>query len=239
MNRERILLGSPINLIKGYILYDWLEYLSKLTYPYFDIFLVDNSHNKAFHQGIRNLGYDCQWIDPDGREARDYMAESVEIIRRKALFEGYDKLFLLECDIFPPIAVIEMLLAHHKEVVGACYWTGHGDETRLQLRKINEFLPGQYLNKDYTLEEAVDFMDGTLKPAYANGNGCILIDRSVLSKITFHIEEGIGFADNFFHNDLLRHGIINFVDTSIRTQHYNLDWNIVIDNAEQLKREKQ
>jgi hypothetical protein len=239
MKNPRVLLASPVNLIKYYIIFDWLDRLGQLTYDNFDIFLVDNSGNPAFAKGLCNLGYDCFWQDPGDMEAREYMAASNEIMRKKALYEKYEYLFLLECDIIPPVSIIEKLLLHQKLVVGAAYWTGHGDETKMQLRAIDEIGHREYLNRNYDLREAFNFFDGNCKPIFASGNGCILIHRSVLEKIKFRVDPGsIGFADNFFHNDILSLGILNYVDTSIRLTHYNLDWNIVYDNVNQLQKEK-
>jgi len=238
MKNPKVLLASPINLIKYYVIFDWLDRLAQLTYDNFDIFLVDNTENPAFASGLRNLGYDCFRVDPTGQEAREYMAASNEIMRKKVLYEKYDYLFLLECDIIPPVSVIEMLLLRNKPVVGAAYWTGHGDETKKQLRTVDPIAPGHFLNRNLDLEETFEFMDGNCKPAFANGNGCILIHRSILDQIRFRVDEGIGFADNFFHNDLLALGILNWVDSSIQLVHHNLDWNIVYDNIKQLQREK-
>jgi hypothetical protein len=236
---SKVLLASPVNLIKNYILFDWLEYISNLTYR-MDYYLVDNSENVNFHRGLRNLGYNVDYVAPAGREARVYMAECNELMRKKVLLNNYDYLFLLECDIFPPYSIVEILLSHQKPVVGAAYWTGHGNDTRMQLCTIEQIGYMNYLNRELTLDEAFSFMDGNCKPIYANGNGCILIHREILKLIHFHIEpDQIGFADSFFHADLVNLHILNWVDTSIQLMHYNHDWNIVVDNLDHAKMEHQ
>lgn len=230
MDNPRVLLASPVNMIKYYILFDWLDHLASLTYDNFGIFLVDNTETPAFYKGLRNLGYDTYWVDPAGKEIRQYMAESNEVMRKKALIEDYDFLFILECDIFTPREVIERLLSHDYPVVGAAYWTGHGTQTRMQLTKLTQINNELAINTDLTLAEAMYFMDGNCKPIFASGNGCILIHQSVLEQIKFHIVPGEkGFADAYFHQDIYQMGIMNYVDTSIDLIHYNHDWNIVPD----------
>ena len=95
METPRILLASPVNLIKYYAIFDWLDRLGQLTYDNFDVFLVDNSGKPAFAKGLQNLGYDCFWQDPGEMEAREYMAASNEIMRKKALYEKYDHVMYL------------------------------------------------------------------------------------------------------------------------------------------------
>lgn len=224
----KVLLASLINIIKGYCLYDWLDMVSRLTYPNLDIFLVDNSHNKKFHKGLRNLGFDVGYVDPRGKETRQYMMEGNELQRKRAIEGGYDYLFILECDIFPPTFIIEKLISQNKHVIGTTYWTGHGKDMTMQLLTLDKKSESEYIGRYLSLEESLTFMDGTTKPTFASGNGCILIHRSVFEKVKFRInEKEPGFADKFFDIDIFKMKIPNFVDTSILPEHRNMDWNIV------------
>ncbi len=232
----KILLTTPINIVKSYCLFDWLEMVRELDYPNYDIFLVDNSPNPEFSKKIQALGFDCAWENPRGRETRYHMTASNERTRIKFLSNPEYLFFLsLECDIFPPKNIIQRLLAHDKDVCGTTYWTFQGYDTQLQL------LTNECLHKDYenhkmewksrylTFSEAQLFMDGACKPAYANGIGCMLIKRWVLEKIHFRIDPlDIGHADSFFHEDLWLNGIENYVDTSIIPEHRNSNWNTIL-----------
>lgn len=234
----KILLASPINIVKSYCLYDWLDHIKQLTYPDLEIFLVDNSPTPEFSKKIASLGFNCVWGDPKGRETRYFMMESNERCRIKFLSGDYDMLFSLECDMFPPKDIIQRLLVHDKDVCGTTYWTFHGYESQLQLWAID------ILHTDYekhkkeaksrlmTFSEAQLFMDGRCKPIYANGIGCTLIKRWVLEKIHFRIDPlDVGHADSFFHQDLWLNGIENYVDTSIIPLHRNSNWNTILGDT--------
>ena len=238
MKYPKVLLAAPINISKEYCLYEWLESIQKLTYPDYEILLVDNSANKAFSEKICSLGFNCLWEPPNGREARVFMADSLEKCRVAFLNGNYDFFFSLECDIFPPLNIIERLMAHNRTIAGTTFWTDHGYNCRLQLQTIYN-LHTDYKNhvKEYkvrylTFWEAQLFMDGQCKPMYGNGLGCMLISRWVLEKIVFHVEkEEVGFADSFFHRDIWEMGIDNYVDTRIIPFHKNSNWNTVLSDA--------
>ncbi len=225
----RVLLGCPINIVKRYCLPEWLEMIKTLTYPNYDIYLIDNSRNPNYHKTLK-YAHDVKidYHEPAKKEARLYMAESIERIRQRAVKRRYSHLFILECDIFPPKQIIELLLCQGKQVIGTGYWTEHGQNTRIQLLVNTQHDLQTYTARTLTFEEALMFYDGKTKYMYANGNGCILIERSVLEQITFHIKpDEPGHADSFFHADLFMLGIENFVDTSIIPRHWNSRWTTV------------
>lgn len=234
----KILLCSPINIVKEYCLYEWLEHIKKLTFPDIDIFLVDNSKTMQLSDSLRESGLDCVHEKPAGSEARYFMASSLERCRIKFLAGDYTHFFSLECDIFPPDDIIERLLAHDLDVVSATYWIGSGFESKLQLQTIyNQHTDYEKRTKEFkvrylTFEEAQLFIDGQCKPMYACGIGCSLIKRSVLENIKFRIDPlDAGFADSFFHRDIWEMGINNYVDTSIIPLHRNSNWNTVLSDT--------
>jgi hypothetical protein len=242
MDTPKILLVSTINIVKDYCLYDWLEHIKKLSYPNIDIFLVDNSFQQAFCEKIKGLGYNCVYESPNIREARFFMAASMERCRVKFLAGDYDYCFSLECDIFPQLDIIEKLLSYDMDVVGTTYWTDHGFNSHLQLQKIFcrhidvQKHVKEYKVMDYTFEEAQLFIDGTCKPVFANGLGCVLIKREILENIKFRVDaEDVGFADSFFYMDLWKAGIDNYVDTSIIPLHRNSNWNAVLSDSKHKK----
>jgi len=237
-NSPKILLTSPINVVKSYVIYEWLDYIKKLDYDNYEIFMVDNSPKPDFSEKIRDLGFNCVWDDPKGREARYSIASSNERTRIKFLAGDYQFFFNVECDLFPPKNIIDKLLSHDKDVVGTTYWSGLGYKTFLQLFTLyNQHTDFQKHEKIYktrrlTFQESQLFMDGQCKPVYANGMGCILIKRWVLENILFHIEpDDTGYADSFFHRDLWRQGIENYVDTSIIPLHKNSNWDTVLNDT--------
>jgi hypothetical protein len=234
----KVLLCSPINIVKEYCLYRWLSHINKLSYFNLEIFLVDNSPNPAFSQKIRGLGFNCVHEPPKDRETRDYMARSLQRCQTKFLSGDYTHFFSLECDVFPPLDIIERLLKHNLEVVGTTYWTEQGFNTRMQLRTIynshTDFKKHvkEYKSRFLTFEETQLFIDGQVNPIYANGIGCTLIERSILEVIKFRIDpKDIGYPDTFFHTDLFQAGIQNYVDTSIIPEHMNSSWNTILSDT--------
>lgn len=227
--KAKVLLACPINIVKDYCMAQWLDCIKNLTYSNYDIYLVDNSTNPEWHTKIRykhNVKID--YVNGYNKEVRELMALSMEKIRHKALKDNYDYLFILECDIFPPAEIIELLLAHDMPVVGTSYFTEHGEKTRLQLLQIEETKANYYESHYLEWLDVLKFYNGKVNYAYANGNGCILIDREVLEQITFRVnEKEIGYPDGFFHKDLFMLGIPNFVDTSIIVKHWNSRWSTV------------
>ena len=237
-HKPKILLASTTNIVKDYCLFDWLDHIKRLTYPDLEIFIVDNSHTPLFSQRISEMGFNCVWEDPKERESRYYMASSNERCRVKFLAGDYDMFFSLECDIFPQFDIIERLLSHNVDVCGTTYWTDHGYNTHLQLSEIyclhadENTHTKEFKERQLSFEEGQLFMDGTLKPVYANGMGCKLIKRWVLEKIGFRIDpNNVGFADSFFNEDLWKNGIINYVDTQIIPLHRNSNWNTVLADS--------
>ena len=232
-NLPRVLVGCPINIVKDYCMDEWLEMVKNLSYSNYDVYLVDNTKNPEYHKGLRkkhNLKID--WVDPAKKEARYYMADCIEKIRQRAVKRNYDYLLILEVDIFPSPDIIQTLMVHDKQVVGATYFTGQGDKTFLQLLWLYQASKETYVTKFFSNSNIRKYFDGTLQKTHANGNGCILIKNEVLHKLKFRVnDQDVGHADSFFHQDLFLLGIINWVDTSILPLHWNSRWSTMPDDA--------
>lgn len=230
----KVLVGCPINVVKDYCMDPWLDMVKNLTYPNYDLYLVDNTKNPDYHKDLQKKHkVKIDWIDPAKKEARYYMAESIEKIRKKAVKGRYDYLCIIEVDIFPPAQIVELLMAHQKQVVGTTYWTGQGDKSFLQLLWLKEFQPGAYSAQFFSWRQIRRFFNGRVNRAFANGNGAILIKREVLEKLKFRVsDDDGGHADSFFHKDLFLLGIYNWIDTSIIPTHWNSRWSAMPDDAD-------
>jgi hypothetical protein len=231
----KVLLGCPINIVKDYCMDQWLDMVKNLTYPNYDVYLVDNSRNKEYHKKLREKHcLNIDYVNPGtGKEARYYMAESIEKIRKRAVSKNYEYLFILEIDIFPPPQIIELLMIHDKPVVGTTYWTGQGHNTFLQLLYLRHLGEGKHISVTFEWPQIRGFFDGKINRAFANGNGCILIKKEVVRQINFRVSpDDIGHADSFFHQDLFIKGIDNWIDTSIMPVHWNSDWSTMPDDAD-------
>lgn len=225
----KILLAAPTSTYKDYIFLDWFIHASSLTYKNYDILICDNSHDKNYHKKLQKMGINCLYVSPEGKETRQYIVESQNVLREHFLQYNYDYFFSLEVDVFPPKNIIEKLLSCNKKIVGAPYFWKFGKESCLL---ISYFTGDNKVNThETTLPEAINFVDGTVKQVYENGIGCTLISREIIEKIPFRWEKGNpAYSDTFFYKDLFKKGYKNYMDTSILCKHYNSDWGLNVEH---------
>ena len=97
----KILVGCPTSHHKAYCLKEYAEAVKSLDYPNYDILLVDNSPDEDYINKIKEHGLSV--IKGHYFEgARDRIIASRNILRQKAIDEGYDYFFSLEQDVIPP-----------------------------------------------------------------------------------------------------------------------------------------
>ena len=226
---KKILVACPTADVKDYCFSDWVDNVKSFTYPNFDVYVCDNSINRDYYTQKKKeletkddnsfrLGRVNPLIYPDFKWA---LAKSHDNCRVLALKENYDYLLHLESDVFPPIDIIERLLSARRKVVGAMYHIEVGERSKLMIQEIEEF--GNEHRETYNLDETdLYFVDGSVKPVFSCGLGCVLIHKSILKQITFRYEDGAPVhPDSFFFGDLKKQGIPAFVDTSIYCEHKN------------------
>jgi hypothetical protein len=224
---SNVLLACPVSDYKDYIFWDWLEYIKKLSYPV-DILFVDNSKNETFCNKIKAAGFKCIYLLPgfDDNSKRYSIAAGMEFIRSFATVQKYKYLFSLECDVFPPLDIIERLIEIDNPVTGALYFTNYGAKSQLMVMRLEkpEFGPTT-LSRILTTDESFLFCNGTIKIVYGCGLGCVLIKNEVLQKVKFRvIPDQFTHHDVIFANDLYKLKIPVKVDTSIICKHINNDW---------------
>ena len=111
----KILLGTPVHISKDYSVKQWLECVSRLSYP-IDLLIVDNSPTKEYLETIKRYcsevgitKYKLEYVN-DGQGADERIAKSRELIRREILDDDYDAWFTLECDQIVPENTVEELV---------------------------------------------------------------------------------------------------------------------------------
>lgn len=225
---SKVLVACPISIEKDYILGDWLRHIKMFSYPNYDIYLVDNSHNPNYHKKIRAMGFDVDYVKPEG-ESHIYMCQCDEMIRQRAIEKKYDAIFHNECDIFAPLDAIERLIAHKQQVVSFPYFIHTGEKSTILIQGVTKM--GEELHAyNYSAVDAMRFCDGKLKTVYGCGMGAMLIHYSVFQHIKFRVTKGYqGHADSFFYQDLMLNEIKNYVDTSHICRHENRSWKSVVD----------
>ena len=223
--KYKILLTCPISSNKAYILYDWIRYIKKFTYP-MDILLVDNSQTHVTSMRVAAEGINCVHVKSHNLSLREHMAQCNEISRMYAIEHGYDFIFSLECDIFPPLTIIEQLLMHQKPVTAAYYFINMFQNTKPMLQQFED--DGDLKvngSRNIDLLEGFLYVNGKLRQIHGPGIGCVLMHKSVFQKIKFRVDTKYdGHADSFLYVDLLQNNIPIFVDTSIACRHFNQSW---------------
>lgn len=217
----KILLAAPQAESKMYCWQEWVENINRFTYPAdrIDYFFADNSPTTDNAERIKQYGFQAAYVKPSS-SLGDTLCRSHNLCREKALSGGYDFLLHLETDIFPSHPnFIEQLLSHKKSCIGANYNIFDGADRHPVIRLMADHMA---YKRGYDLRGNIHHavLDGTTKPVYQIGLGCVLIHTSVLRKVKFRFDESLGgFPDTYFGYDLYMEGIDLYCDFSIPLYH--------------------
>jgi len=231
MNWPRILVAAPISEKKDYCLWQWLDSILALSYPNFDIYLVDNSADEAFHKKMWDKGINCDYVKPEG-SAMEFITKSQNKIRDYFLANDYDYLMLIECDVFCPENIIQYLLNYQLPVVSGNYFLGTGENTSLSIQQYHKSVNNSYNKVErITAYESFRIFDGTLKQVFATHLGCTLIRGDVVGEIKFRCEVSgsetanyTTFSDTYFFTDCAKKNIPIFVDCGLLLNHQRSSW---------------
>jgi len=138
----KVLVCAPTSQRHGHLLKEWMKHLNSLSYPNFDVCLIDTTLNsnkyykrllkKRLHNVILQLGdnkkvrkvferkvivLQHKW-NPKEQHPIQMLADAREKIRQYFLESDYDYLFWLDDDIFIPVNGIQRLLKYRKDYVG-------------------------------------------------------------------------------------------------------------------------
>lgn len=131
----KVLVGCPVSGYHAYCTPEYLAALKNLTYPNYDILLVDNSATDNFYQTLVKQNIPVVRSCYEHKDVKKKIACSRNILREKVLEEKYDYFFSLEQDVIPPPDVIEQLLQRQKPIVSGVYYNYYpiGDGSRTAL----------------------------------------------------------------------------------------------------------
>lgn len=225
MKYPKVLVGCPTSSHKKDCLADFAVGVKRLTYPNFDVLVLDNSENDKYLEEIKSLGLNAE-KSPYFERACERVICARNILRDRVLGGDYDYLLILEQDVIPPEDAIERMVAKEREIVSGI--TFHlfevvvDGEKKLQMRP----LIGEW---DPSAENGLRFYDThqTIK-AFQNievgycAFGCVLISRRVLEKIRFRYEdmgEWVYWDDYCFCKDVRLLGYKILADLSLKCKH--------------------
>ena len=229
----KILLGCPTSEHKAYCLEPYIKAIKSLTYPNYDILLIDNSQTKDYYKKIRS--YNIPVIKDKYQEyARDRIIHSRNILRKHVLDNKYDYLFSLEQDVIPPKDILERLLSHKKQIISGVYYKKvYITLNNQEITKITPLLwkitqeDKKHNLMTYLTDEELE--QSNLLKVDVCGLGCLLIHKDVLQKIKFRYEkQEKAFDDVWFCKDVSKQDFQIFADPTLKCKHLTegMDWNI-------------
>lgn len=235
---DKILVGTIFSNIKDYAIRPWFNNIRKFRYPQFDFCAVDNSKDPKYHRRIyhffdnkkkeSNIDKLTVLHTPRTHDKSEvFMADSANTLRDYFLQGGYTHLLYNECDVFPPDDILQILLAHRREIIGALFFTGAKKTSYPMLSQINYYwdkvvapMKG-YLETFYDIGEIHE-----PKEILSAGLGCVLIHRSIIEQFPFKADYSLRFHhDTLFTKDLWEAGIPNYY-IPIICRHENVTWDI-------------
>lgn len=225
----KVLIFTPIYDKKDYALRKFVDNAKNLTYPNFRHIFIDNSKGLDYTRKLKRMGLDVLHVDR-AKNTRETLAKAQNLARKIAITDGYDYLFSLESDIFPPLDIVERLMVHTKPVVTGFYLIGN--ETKVPCITVPEWVEklscfGTRLLKP---EEIKDYYRNGLQRVAAGGFGACLIRKDIFTKVGFTYDLRFqGHSDIYFFNWCFNHQIPVYVDTHMYCAHDNSDWDKVED----------
>ncbi|HLC72226.1 MAG TPA: hypothetical protein VJH37_01460 [Candidatus Nanoarchaeia archaeon] len=229
MTNPKVLVGCPTSIHKKYCIEEYLAAAKALTYPNYDLILVDNTESDEYYDFLESKGVTVFKAPYYAETARERIVVSRNMLRQYALENDYDYFLSLEQDVIPPLDIIEQLLKQEKKVIAGVYFMEYTVKKEGQ-EMGKKILPLLYRRQDQDTFVQLTERDVALETVLLidmTGLGCILIHRDVLEKIEFRFEEDkILFDDWFFCQDLKKESIPLFVDTKVKCKHLmrEMDW---------------
>lgn len=222
-----ILISCSLSDSKDYAVERWIDNAKKFT-PACHIVLCDNTPDDGTYSKYLYERYAVSVlrIEPKGTN-QEILRESQNMIRKWLLAYGFDYLFHVEIDIFPPQWALQYLLLFDVPVMCLPYFIWWKEDSYLCLQGIYKYgpffqFPVEFIPEDFdgSIKKLDDFGDqsyGLINP----GLGCALIKRSVLEKIEFRTDanQRSAFPDSFFFRDCVGSGTSVLLSSQIIVEH--------------------
>jgi hypothetical protein len=228
MTHPKIFLATLTSQVKDYAWMRWYTNVEAMVDHYagdVQLYVSDNSPTMDYALYLKRFDIQVGKVHPRGCASTEVLCESFNQIREAFLKSDSDLLCIVESDVIPPHDTLHRLVAWQLPIVSAVYFTGNGTD------RFPMIIVGQEINGVYTTRliehDMLSYLDGTVKPAFASGMGCVLIHRTIVSQFPYrHIPNVRMHPDALFYQDLNQIAKTqHFVDTSIICKHYNQDWN--------------
>ena len=234
MRLPKVLVFTPTYEGKEYCREEFIENVKKFTYPNADFLMIDNSKTGNYYHKLKSEGVPIVRV-PRGNNSREALAAAQNYARALALQKGYDYVLSLESDLFPPADIIERLMAHEKDVVGALYYIG-GTAPNIPLHpcvfvfdRKEHGVGGTRLITAEEHERALTTKG--LFRVHGMGVGCTLISTHILKDYVFWTDNRFDnkHSDVYFYMDLWNKSVPVYVDYDLEVIHKPSAWALVKD----------
>jgi GT2 family glycosyltransferase len=222
--KPKILIGCPTCDHYKYCTQEWIDAVKSLTYDNYDILLIDNSETDEYF-----LEFSKQVPMVKTRRItnlKELIARDRNLLREKAVNEGYDYFLSLEIDVIPPKDIIERLLKHNKKVVSGVYYKEYAVTMKKQgeiVRQFKKALPLVWVDHGDDKMRQLDPKEvagDKLIESKLSGVGALLIHRDILEKVEFRVVPNtVQCDDSWFAEDIQKLGFKNYVDTGVKCRH--------------------
>src|SRR3989344_9600764 len=117
-NSPKILVACPTYEGMAYCLDKFIERINSLTYPDYDILIVDNSKTNDYYNRLSSINRIKVIKDNfTDKNAKIIIVHSRNLIIDYALENNYDFILMMDQDVIPPNDIIELLLSCDKDIV--------------------------------------------------------------------------------------------------------------------------
>jgi len=241
MIQPKILVATPTFDGMKYCINEFLDRIRSLTYPLYDILIVDNSRDDSFfielkkEKGITVVKDNCT-------EERNVMRliSSRNKILEYAIENNYDYILMMDSDVIPPKNVIEELLSCKKDIVSGLYynyficdggpklmsvcWRSITPDEFEEMNRLSPFPPiiKSHLDVRRALfkEEAES---NELFQVFLPSSGCMLVSRPVFEKVKYgllQLESNMMSSDDIYFIQKAREiGFEPYCYTKVKCDH--------------------
>jgi GT2 family glycosyltransferase len=235
--KPKILVAAPIFDGMEYCIDEFVNRIKSLNYDGHDILLVDNSKTSSFSEKIREkFGVNVVYF-PLNVPNMEKIIQTRNKILAHALDKSYDYILMMDCDVIPPVNIIEKLLSHKKDIVSGLYyglfgptgkqknetvaWKLASDEELAEIKKrFPDFIKKHGVPRRHLTKEEVD--GGELQEVIIPSAGCMLLDKKVFEKIRYGLLDVSGYNtsdDIFFCKRAREAGFKIYCDPSVKCEH--------------------
>lgn len=159
----RILVVCPTHEVKEYAMARWVERMTNLTYPNYDILMVDNSPTTAFMDRWKDkVRIEHIVADQAPDQWLNRICQSLAYAQDIFLKENYERWMNIEADNIPPADIIESLLSYGKDID----WVSHAYPIRPGSDQFEQGIGCSLLSRklmtDFDWHKAADSPDAEL-----------------------------------------------------------------------------